>query len=160
MQQSLHAASHLGWSGAGPALACNGSADLLPLRLRRIPREATSSAAAVLRSRCGPLAAAVRPVASRPPSRPHWAASDNSQEIRQWLRSAPSSATTTASTSGRSARRPVPTPHRSPALTGARPRQWNVVVQISSNGRARGGGYGARQLEPLHRPDGEQGRIA
>jgi hypothetical protein len=32
MPRSPDTASHLGWSGAGPALACNGSADLLPLR--------------------------------------------------------------------------------------------------------------------------------
>ena len=38
-----------GWSDAGLTLACNGSADLLPLRLCRIPRGTTSSAAAVLR---------------------------------------------------------------------------------------------------------------
>jgi hypothetical protein len=38
-----------GWSGEGSSYACNGFADLLPLRPRRIPRAPRSSAAAVLR---------------------------------------------------------------------------------------------------------------
>lgn len=38
-----------GLSGAVTSYACNGFADLLPLRLCRIPREPRSSAAAVLR---------------------------------------------------------------------------------------------------------------
>ena len=38
-----------GGSDADRALPCNSFADLLPLRLRRIPRGTTSSAAAVLR---------------------------------------------------------------------------------------------------------------
>ena len=45
---ALHGLSS-GWSDVGPAFACNGSANLLPLRLRRIPRGTTSLAAAVLR---------------------------------------------------------------------------------------------------------------
>ncbi|MEK1851485.1 MAG: hypothetical protein AAAC48_06245 [Phyllobacterium sp.] len=47
--RSADTASLRGWSGAYPAFACNGYTDLLPLRLCRIPRETTSSAAAVLR---------------------------------------------------------------------------------------------------------------
>ena len=64
-----------GLSGAGPPLARNGSANLLPRRGPRLPREPRSPAAAVLRSRSGLTVQAGRPVALRPPSRPHWAAS-------------------------------------------------------------------------------------
>ena len=52
-----------GLSGAGPPLARNGSANLLPRRGPRLPREPRSPAAAVLRSRSGLTVQADRPVA-------------------------------------------------------------------------------------------------
>ena len=52
-----------GLSGAGPPLARNGSANLLPRRGPRLPREPRSPAAAVLRSRSGLTVQAGRPVA-------------------------------------------------------------------------------------------------
>jgi hypothetical protein len=52
--RSPQTASLSGWSSANRPMASNSFADLLPQRLRRIPREPRSSAAAALRSRCGP----------------------------------------------------------------------------------------------------------
>jgi hypothetical protein len=63
-----HAASVNGGSGVGWPVASNGFAELLPLRLRRIPREPTSSAAAVLRA--APAPAGCKP-AEPPPGDHH-----------------------------------------------------------------------------------------
>ena len=76
MSGEAQTASLLGLSGAGPAFARNGSADLLPL-----DRDAfLASQEARLPPRSGLTVQADRPVALRPPSRPHWAASATVQE--------------------------------------------------------------------------------
>lgn len=112
---SPQAASLDGWSGARPTLSPQRLRRPSSPALTRIPREATSSAAAVLRLRFGPTGAGRPSRRLKTAIEAAWAASRNSQERRQWLRSAASPAVTTAASPARSA--PSTSTPREPNVT-------------------------------------------
>lgn len=127
-----------GGSSADRPMASNDFAGPSSPGLRAIPRETRSSAAAVLRCAAALRVQAGRTVADRPPSRPRWAASRNSQEIRQWLRSEPSPAPTTEASPARSA----PSTSASRRASSPSPRRASAALTwVAANGVELGAGW-------------------